>query len=59
MSSAGVEVGGRSVSSVPATAAGQAQLNGPAHTMIGSGQLSFYPPVVLLCQNPQPDLALD
>jgi hypothetical protein len=49
----------RSAAGVSAIPAGAAQLNRPASTMIGPGQLPLDPPVVLLFQDPQPDLALN
>jgi hypothetical protein len=53
------DVGKSSVSSVSAIAAGTTQLHRPASPMVESGQLPLDPPITLLFQHPQPNLALD
>lgn len=52
-------VGESSVQSVPAIPAGTTQLHWPTSTIVGTGQLPLDPPITLLFQHPQPNLALD
>ncbi|HTB49675.1 MAG TPA: hypothetical protein VK701_01735 [Solirubrobacteraceae bacterium] len=48
-----------SVSGVAAVASGASRLNRPPCPVIGSRQLSFHAPVVLLLEDPHSDPALD
>ena len=54
-----IDVSERSVSGVATVAPGGTRLDRPPRAVIAAGQLSLHPPVVLLLEDPQSDLALD
>jgi hypothetical protein len=54
-----IRVGESSVPSVPAIPANTAQLHRTTSAIVGSGELPLDPPIPLLFQHPQPNLALD